>query len=563
MARRIRWQIVIASVSAALVLALMGYLALTTAAVARPIAGGVYTEYETAQPGQINPLTSNPARDPIAADLHALLFDGLMRIGDDGQPEPALAKAWPQIDESGTVYTFTLRPGVVWHDNQPLTVDDVLWTLRAVQSPGFVGDATTGRIWRNVLLERLDDLSFRATLPQPRAAFLSYATFPILPAHLLANVSPDQWSTTGYNQQPIGTGPYRLAEPLSADRALLVANPGYFGGRPYLDSIELRFNQSPQDASTALSRNEAVGFGVSSTNDQSRANTPRGATQHAIPLAAYSTLSFNLRTTPLNDQGLRRALALGTDKQAIIDQALGGQGQRLETPILPGWWAADPNLETPRFNAQAAGEALTSLGYEPGADGVRAKNGTPLALTILTDDAPDHVAAAKAIINQWTGLGIQTTVEQVDATTLEQRLGAHEFTVALHGWQRQGADPDAAYALWHSSGAEAGFNYAGLQDDQIDALLDEGRTTEDLEARRAAYTAFEQRWLDLAPGVPLYQPLFLYTAISDLGGLKLDPQTDEGTVRPFLLGREDRFRNITGWYLRSGREIRGDLRESQ
>ena len=222
MARRIRWQILIATVTAALVFGLMAYLALTTAAVAKPLEGGVFVEYETSTPRQLNPLLSTPISDPVAADLRALLFDGLMRIGPESLPEPALLQSRPELDETGTVYTFTLRSGVRWHDGEPLTVDDVLFTLRAVQSPGFVGDPQTGGIWRNVLLERIDQFSFRATLQTPLASFLSSATFPILPAHLLGDLAPEQWASTAYNLQPIGTGPYRLASPISGQNALLV-----------------------------------------------------------------------------------------------------------------------------------------------------------------------------------------------------------------------------------------------------------------------------------------------------------------------------------------------------
>src|SRR5262245_61401772 len=111
----------------------MGYLAVTTAAVPRPLAGGGYVEGLVGTPQQLNPLVSDPARDPAAADVRALLFDGLMRIGADGLPEPALAQSW-EVDDSGQVYTFTLRTDVTWHDGAPLVADDALFTLRAIQN---------------------------------------------------------------------------------------------------------------------------------------------------------------------------------------------------------------------------------------------------------------------------------------------------------------------------------------------------------------------------------------------------------------------------------------------
>ena len=169
MARRIRWQILIATVSSLLVLGLMAYLALTTAAVARPLNGGAYVEGVVGAPQQLNPLVSDPTRDPTGADIQKLLFDGLMRTGADGLPEPALAQAW-EVNDAGTVYTFTLRADVTWHDGTPLTADDVLFTLRAVQGRGFAGDSSVGDIWRNVLVDKVGERSVRCTLGAPSSA---------------------------------------------------------------------------------------------------------------------------------------------------------------------------------------------------------------------------------------------------------------------------------------------------------------------------------------------------------------------------------------------------------
>src|SRR5215218_10591698 len=98
----------------------MSYLAVTTAAVPRPLSGGAYVEGVVGIPQQLNPLVSDPARDPIAADIRALLFDGLMRIGPDGLPEPALAASW-EVDDAGLTYSFTLRGDVTWQDGTALT----------------------------------------------------------------------------------------------------------------------------------------------------------------------------------------------------------------------------------------------------------------------------------------------------------------------------------------------------------------------------------------------------------------------------------------------------------
>jgi peptide/nickel transport system substrate-binding protein len=565
-ARRIRWQILIAAVSSALVLGLMAYLAVTSAAVPRPLSGGAYVEGVVGAPQQLNPLVSDPARDPVAADIRALLFDGLMRIGPDGLPEPALAESW-EVDDAGVVYTFTIRGDVRWHDGTPLTVDDALFTLRAIQNRGFAGDPSISAIWRDILVDRVGERGIRCKLAAPFAPFLSLATFPLLPAHLLAGLPPEQWHTAPFSLKPIGTGPYRLAE-IDGQHALLSANPGYFGGRPFVDSIDLRFFANPQAARSALTRGEIQGLGFLGTSDLSQIDLPRGFTRHALPLDGAVQLAFNTRSGPLADEGLRRALAVGLNKDELIKRTLDGQVRPLDTPILPGWWAASPKIVWYPPDPQRAADVLTSLDYTLGGDGVRVRDGKPLVLPLITSGEADRVAAANEIARQWGALGVRVEVQTLDADTLRQRLAQHDFTLALYGVQRLGADPDV-YEQWHSSQAERGNNYAGLQDEQIDELLFNARRELDVAARAPSYEAFQRRWVELAPSIMLYQPLFVYVATSDLEGLGFEklsgPVIPEGgsadvAESQLLVGREGRFRNVLRWFIRSAREIHGELR---
>jgi peptide/nickel transport system substrate-binding protein len=489
-----------------------------------------------------------------------------MKVGPDGLPEPALAESWA-VDESGLVYTVTLRNDVFWHDGTPLTVEDVLFTLRAIQNRGFAGDPSISAIWRDILIDKVGERSIRCKLAAPFAPFLSLATFPILPAHLLGELRPDQWAGAAYSLKPIGTGPYQLAE-INGERALLDANPRYFGGRPFVESIELRFFANPQSMRSALNRGEIQGLGFLGTSDLSQINLPRGFTRHALPLDSAVQLAFNLRSGPLADAGLRRALAEGLDKSELIKRTLDGQVSLLDTPILPGWWAASPKVVWYPPDQQHAADVLTSLGYTLGGDGVRVRDGKPLTLALITSGEADRVATANEIARQWGQLGVRVQVETLDADALRQRLAAHDFTLALYGLQRLGADPDV-YEQWHSSQAERGNNYAGLQDEQIDELLFNARRDLDIAARASSYEAFQRRWVELAPSIMLYQPLFVYVATSDLEGLGFERQAaasaPEGNSADLnenllLVSREGRFRDVARWFIRSAREIHGELR---
>jgi peptide/nickel transport system substrate-binding protein len=556
MARRIRWQILIASISALTVLLLMSYLALTRASVARPLTGGDYIEGVVGAPVHLNPLVADPAADPVAADIQRLVFEGLTRPGPDGLPMPALAESWA-VDESGTVYTFTLRSGVTWHDGAPVTVDDVLFTLRAVQGPAFAGDQNIATFWRTVLVDRVGERSVSFRLEAPFAPFLRLTGFPILPAHLLRSVPPEQWEAHPFNRLPVGAGPYRLVE-LDAQRALLRANPRYFGATPFIETIELRFFRTEQEAFAALTRSEIQGLAFTGASALADVNLPRGFVQRRALLDGYTALSFNLRDSPLTDLGVRRALATALDKDALIDGVLAGKVMPLDTPILHGWWAETSDVAWYEPDAARAMAQLDTLGYVPGADGVRVRDGQPLVFSLLTDNSPTRRAVAEEIARQWSAIGVQVVIEPVEPTEMQHRLEAHEFTIALHGWQRLGSDPDV-FELWHSSQADRGRNYAGLEDATIDELLSSARKIYDIADRAELYHEFQERWVELAPGIILYQPILFHATVADLGDTIAVPP-DAAASPHLLIGREGRFVNVNRWYLRSAREIRGDLR---
>jgi len=556
MARRIRWQILIASISALAVLILMSYLALNRASVARPLAGGDYIEGVIGAPVHLNPLVVDPAADPVAADIQRLVFEGLTRPGPDGLPMPALAESWA-VDESGTVYTFTLRNGVTWHDGAPVTVDDVLFTLRAVQGPAFAGDQNVAAFWRTVLVDRVGERSVSFRLEAPFAPFLRLTGFPILPAHLLRNVPPEQWEVHPFNRLPVGAGPYRLVE-LDEQRALLRANPRYFGATPFIETIELRFFRTEQEAFAALTRSEIQGLAFTGASALADVNLPRGIVRRQALLDGYTALSFNLRDGLLTDLGVRRALATALDKDALIASALAGKVMRLDTPILHGWWAETSDVSWYEPDVARAMAQLDALGYVPGADGVRVRDGQPLVFPLLTDNSPVRRAVAEEIARQWSAIGVRIVIEPVEPPEMQRRLEAREFTIALHGWQRLGSDPDV-FELWHSSQADRGRNYAGLADATIDELLASARKIYDIVDRAELYREFQERWVELAPGIILYQPILFHATVADLGDTIAVPP-DAAASPHLLIGREGRFVNVNRWYLRSAREIRGDLR---
>lgn len=556
MSRRIRFQIVIAVVSSLLVLGLMSYLAVSRAAVSRPTAGGTFVEGIVGSPTTLNPLVSDTSKDLAAADVHALIFDGLVRIDLDGTPSAGLAESW-DIDATGTVYTFTLRSDVTWHDDTPFTVDDVLFTLRAVQGPAYTGSPSVATVWRTVLVERAGERSIRCRLQASFAPFLKFATLPILPEHMLRDVAPEQWASSPFSLKPIGTGPYKVIT-ANAEGIDLQANDSYYLGRPLVETISLRYYADEALAFAALTRGDISGMAFLGTGSLGSYNVPRGFVRRAVPTDAYTVLTFNVRMAPFDDVTFRRQIAQAIDRDDLIRRLLPGQVSRIDTPIMPGLWVADPTAVWYIPGQARVAAAFDSLGYKADDDGVRSKDGVRLEFELLVDGAPDRNVVANDIVSQLAAVGVRVTVVQLDGAELQQRLEKGEFVLALYGLQHLGADPDV-YELWHSSQIALGRNYAGLQDSVIDDTLSLARIEADPEIRAQLYSEFQHRWIELAPSIIMYQPLQVYATTRDLGGTAISRRTDLPGTMNLMVGRDSRFRNVVHWFVTRSREISGDI----
>ncbi|WP_287158517.1 peptide ABC transporter substrate-binding protein [Chloroflexus sp.] len=553
MARRIRWQIAIALFGIGLIVALFGRLAALSASTDNPATGGAYIEAVVGSPVMPIPLLNDPVADPVGRTLISLLFEGLTRIGSDGLIEPALAEGYT-VDATGEIYTFTLRPGLRWHDGTPITADDVVFTFRTLQTLEAAGEPALAGFWRTALVERVDNRTIRVSLSGPFAPFPSLARVPILPAHLLRGLSPAEWPVSEFARRLVGSGPFQLAE-LRSDAAILTANPTYYNGRPFLDQIELRFVSTAEAAIAALSRGEVTGFAERWGTNLATVDLPGEEQRLALPMDEYTLLTFNLRLPLFQEIPLRRALALGLDRDALIETVVNGMAQPIDTPLLPGTWADDPALRRMPADPSAAAERLAEIDFEPGSDGIRQRGRQRLSFTLLVDRDERRVAVAEAIATQWRSIGVEVFVESVDGTTLTERLRQGDFMAAIHTWTRIGPDPDP-YSLWHSSQADGGLNYAGLEDSRIDTVLEQARAEPELIARAEFYHAFQQRWLELSPAITLYQPMYVMVTTANLQGRSFaNPDLGPHT----LFGIEDRFRDVQRWFVNSFRRIEGDL----
>lgn len=560
MGRHLRWQVVITLLGIALLGSLLAYLAFTFGTVVVPAAGGTYVEGLVGQPRYINPILCQS--NPVDRDLCSLVFNGLTKLDERGGVLPDLAERW-EISPDGLRYTFYLRRDVRWHDQTPFTADDVVFTIEAIQHPGYRGDPYFAELWRSVEVVKLDAYTVQFTLRQPFAPFLGYTTIGILPAHALADVPAESLSGHPFNQHPIGTGLFQVGE-ITAEHALLQVNPLFYGPKPYLNKIEFRFYPSYARLLSAYEEGQIQGIRRVLPANLSEVKANRGLQLFSARLPSYALVLLNLKNPELSffqDRLVRQALLYSIDRQELVDRVLDGQGLVAHSPILPETWAYNDGVARYEHDPERARDLLMEAGWRtPGhlsamvgdtdreSDGsIRQKRGAKLAFTLLTDDDPVHVELAEEIARQWEEIGVRAIPQTIRSGLVEDYLRPRKFDAVLIDLEVRG-DPDP-YPLWHSTQASGeGQNYAGFVNYEVDKLLEEARCTVDSDRRAELYRRFQGIFADEVPSLLLYYPIYTYAVDERIKGVQLGPVSE----------LSDRFRNITEWYVMTKRVIVGE-----
>jgi len=519
-----------------------------------PITGGEsddperFREAVVGAPSRVNPLFAY--LNDADQDLVSLVFSGLTRLSQDGTVLPDLAESW-EVNSEGRIVTFHLRSGVTFHTGAPFTSADAVFTYALLADPSLQGDPDQAPLWRQVHCSDADPLTVVCELPAPFAPFLAYASMGILPKAMLEGVDAASMRDNPFNQSPVGTGPYRLAQ-LVESRAVLKSNVGYHLGAPLIDEIELHFFADPAGAVSAVVRGDADGILVDSATGEAERDeliSASGLKTYSANRTAYTALYMNTSETPLNDQAVRDAIAQAVDIDAITGDVLGGLAARATSPMVPGTWAFSADVEPYEHDDDDARDTLENEGWVLPDDGdIRAKNNAQLEITLLADNDPVREALAERVAEELRDVGIGVTVELKDSASLiNDSLIPRDFQAAIFGWD-QGLDPDP-YPAWHSSQSGGnGRNLAEYQSEDADALMEEGRRSFDLDQRQSLYYSFQTIFHTDVPSLILYYPVYNYYLRETVEGVEL------GTL--FYTG--SRFRNVYEWTLAEAAPIGGD-----
>lgn len=552
--RQIRLLAVIAAAS-------LAYLGVSWAArhiTSVPVAKGKYTEGLIGAPVYINPLL---AENDVDRDLASLVYAGLFRYDAELKPVPDLAAAYRVSDDKKS-YVVQLKAGLRWHDGQPVTPEDVVFTYTIAQDPQFASPLRWSL--NGIKVTKSGDHEITFQLPEPHERFLELLTTGLLPEHLWGEIPAIHSRLTEYNLgKPIGSGPWRL-QSLAKERRgnivsyTLVPFADAARPKPYLQEITFRFYPTARDAAVAL-KNRNVD-GVSYVDEASEAVlADTSIHRFALRLPQYNAVFFNQQAAPaLQDRRVRQALAQAIDREQLLTEAVKLRGELAEGPILPGLPGYDPELKSPAYDPAAAGSLLDAAGWTeatstPAADGLATStpDGTPAAppgrrnaagasleLALTTVDLPQHVDVANAIAGSWQAIGVKTTMIAVpQERILREIIKPRNYQAFLYG-ELIGTDPDP-YAFWHSSQTvDPGLNLAIVANRQLDTLLEEARA-DDPNTRAEKYREFARLLNAEIPAIFLYTPLYHYA----------QHQRIKGFSRSQINLPQDRFIDLHEWYV--------------
>jgi len=341
-----------------------------------PDFGGTYKEGLKGQPRFINPIYGET--NDVDRDLIELIFSGLMTYSKEGGIIKDLAKEYT-VSEDGKVYEFYLKDNILWHDNKPLTADDVIFTIKTVQNSDYKSPLRTN--WIGVETEKISDNGIRFTLRNPYSSFLETCTIKIIPKHIWENISPENFTLSPYNLQPIGSGFFKIKSLEQTDAGFikslnLESNPRYYGKVPFISEISFQFFNKKEGLIQSFHKGEIDGFSLTSLKDYDLSKAG-DFSLYSLPSPRYFAVFFNIpKFQTFEEKEIRMALNYAVNKEEIAGEIRNGEPEIVRvvnSPILPDFFGYQKPSNIYEFNVEKAKNLLETAGFKENENGIRQK----------------------------------------------------------------------------------------------------------------------------------------------------------------------------------------------
>ncbi len=506
--------------------------------VPQPVEGGSYVEGVVGQPIAINPLIAGD-NDPDR-DLIQLLFASLSDISSS-----------IKSDDSQKVWTVTIKPDLQWTDGQPLTSDDVLFTISVIQDPD--AHSPFFATWQGVVAEKSTEHELKLTLKDPYAFFEeNIKNLKIAPQHIFDNIPPQNFRLSDYNLKPVGSGPYQFMGYTKRpdgfiEQYELLANPKYAAQKAYIRNFTVRFFANKNDAIAAFNNKEIDGVGGLEKTDLDAITINHHVMNVSRP--RYYAIFLNQSTSlPLKEQAVRLALSYATNRDGLLAGVLNGQGSVEKGPIPPSVAGYDDSVfADSKFDLALASTTLDKAGWKIDADGIRfkmiQKNKIKLEFDLIVPEVRFLVDTAKQLQQDWHTAGISlnpVVVKPSDVIT--SAIKPRNYQMVLFG-NTLNSNPDI-FSFWHSSQRfDPGLNLSLFSDKTVDGLLESVRQDTKEDSRDQSLSKIQKLINDQKPAVFLYSPDYLYVTSKNLGGF----------AATSIAISANRFDGVAGWYLKTAR----------
>lgn len=571
-----------------------------------PIIGGEYTEGLIGAPQYINPLLSQT--NDVDSDISRLVFSGLLKYNKNLELAPDLAQSWQESEDKKT-YTFSLKENLKWHDGQPLTADDIVFTFQSAKEPDFKSPLI--KSLRGIETKKIDEKTIKFILPEPYPAFLEVLTLGILPEHIWGEIPAINANLTEYNFKPIGSGPWKF-DKIAKDKLgnvksyTIIPNENYYGPKPYLEKITFKFYTDFKTAIAALKNHSIEGISFLPKYLKSELSGQKNVKYYSFYLPQYTAVFFNQKENEfLKDKNIRMALALSIDKSKILSEALQLDGEIIDGPIFPQPTTIDSEKRL-GFDQQKAEQILADAGWkkinqqeyealiqkqkeeaakalaeeksktettntkeeqptttpeqveetaeeapatEPKQDFYLQKDDKILEVALTTVNESENTKAAELIKEFWQNIGIKVDLQIIEAGKIGREIiKPRSYQILLFGII-VGSNPDP-YPFWHSSQIQdPGLNLSMLANREVDSLLEDARKTSDIEKQKEDYQHFQDILTSEIPAIFLYHPNYSYAVDKKIKGINIDS----------IIIPADRFNNLEDWYIKTKRRWQGTI----
>jgi peptide/nickel transport system substrate-binding protein len=485
------------------------------------------------EPAQLNPIIAEPARE-MRVSVAAAIHDSLWRLSPAGEV-PNLALEVPTVSNGGIsadgqTYTVRLRDDVKWHDGQPFTSEDVVFSWETLTNPNVKAAAVIGAS-EIESMEAPDAHTVVWKMKGPYSPLITaFADFFIVPKHLLSgsadiNIDP-------YNSAPVGTGPFIFDQWVRGSNINLKANPNYHGEGPYVDQLIFKVIPDLTVLFTQLKTGEIdiTGYQGIMVDHYKEALTLPNIEVFETTNPDLEVFGFNNMFPLFEDKRVKTAIYFGIDKEPIINDLWMGLPMMADTHISRVHWAYNLAVKDYySYDPEKAKQLLEEAGWIVGDDGIRVKDGQRLSFNnSLASGNKVREQIQQLIQQQLKEIGVEMKIDNKPPSEMwGDFYSLSQFESYFGGQGRTiGSDPDWTWRL-HSKNITAitgtGYNTMAYSNPEVDRLLDAGSSEPDRAKRIEIYKELQEVLVEDLPFCPIFHWTYIEGIKKTVKGFQPNP----------------------------------------